>query len=126
MSEFLYERFLENPQIYLAARAFWHRQVNRAFHNQQLDTYLSERFGNGQLFYDGNPIINRINHHNNKAVRVIQESPIKFGEYYSSWNQEIKIYNNNSPNIQENVIVLTLTRDAFAKAMQEMRTWIMA
>ena len=59
MSDFLYEKFLEDRRVYHAARAFWFKQIKQLLPNTEpLAQYLAERFENGELFYDGNPIIN--------------------------------------------------------------------
>ena len=71
MSVFLYEWFLEDRRVYHAARAFWFKQVKQLFPEREpLGPYLSERFENGKLFYDGNPMINVINPRTAKAARV--------------------------------------------------------
>jgi hypothetical protein len=128
MSEFLYERFLEDRRVYHAARAFWFKQVKRLFPNKEpLEPYLAERFENGELFYDGNPIINVINLRTSKCARVIQESPAKFEKFYTSWEHETSLTIGSAGTtvpLQEKVIVLTLTRDALQKSKDELRGWL--
>lgn len=128
MSGFLYERFLEDRRVYLAARAFWFRHVRRIVSDREpLPPYLSERFGNGELFFDGNPIFNVINHRTSRAARIVQESPVRFDEFYSSWEQETElVLNQNSRPIvvSEKVIVLTLTSETLEKSTNELRTWL--
>lgn len=129
MSNFLYEHFLSDPRIYHAARAFWFKKIGQLFPNRSepLSPYLSDRFGNGALFYDGNPIINVINRQTGKAARVIQESPEEFGRFYSSWEQTISLQPEAaSPavEVQERVITLTLTHDSLEKALAELQEWL--
>lgn len=128
MSEFLYERFLEDRHVYRAARAFWFRQVKRLFpDNERLGSYLSERFENGELFYDGNPMINVINRRTHKVARVIQECPVTFKEFYTSWEQDISLQiepNDSEVSLREKVIVLTLTRDSLEKSKSELLSWL--
>lgn len=128
MSEFLYERFLEDRRVYHAARAFWFKQVKRLFPEREpLGRYLNERFEDGTLFYDGNPIINVINLQTRKAARVIQESPEHFEKFYASLEYETSLQlesNGQAVVIQERVIVLTLTRDSLEKTMGELRSWL--
>ncbi len=128
MSDFLYERFLEDHRVYHAARAFWFRQIKHAHANhEQFTSYLSERFSNGKLFYDGNPIFNAINPATGKAVRIIQESPSDFEKFYTSFLSEslhqIEINGRLQP-ILEKVIVLTLTTESLKKSTQEVCEWL--
>lgn len=89
MSDFLYEMFLEDRSVYHAARAFWFRQIKNIIPDQEmLTSYLSERFKNGTLFYDGNPIFNTVNRRTGKAIRIVQESPREFEKFYASFLSE--------------------------------------
>ena len=128
MSDYLYERFLDDRLVYVAARAFWFRQARGVLpHWQALPQYLTERFGDGELFFDGNPIFNAINTSTRKALRIVQESPTEFGDVYISFVVEKKLFwrdARRTESIQERVIVLTLTRESLAKAKQEMRAWL--
>lgn len=128
MSEFLYERFLEDRRVYHAARAFWFKQVKRLFPNRDpLEPYLSERFESGELFYDGNPIINVVNPRTGRGARVVQESPVKFERFYTSWENETSLpvgLGGTAVPLQEKVIVLALTRDALQKSKDELREWL--
>ncbi|HKB60939.1 MAG TPA: hypothetical protein VKC56_12955 [Gallionellaceae bacterium] len=128
MNGFLYEKFLEDRRVYLAARAFWFRQARRIFPDREiLPPYLSERFANGELFFDGNPIFNVINQRTNRAARIVQESPIHFDKFYSSWEQETELglnSNGRPVKIAEKVIVLTLTSETLEKSTNELRIWL--
>lgn len=128
MSDFLYVKFLEDQRVYHAARAFWFRQIKRNLPNQEIfASYLSERFENGKLFYDGNPIFNMINLRTGRAVRIIQESPHEFEKFYISFISEslhqIEI-NDQQQTIFEKVIVLTLTRESLERSKRELREWL--
>jgi len=128
MSDFLYEQFLEDRSVYHAARAFWFRQVKYILPDQYLfPSYLSERFSNGKLFYDGNPIFNMVNPRTGKAIRIVQESPRDFDVFYTSFISEslhqIEI-NGRLQSILEKVIVLTLTRESLEKSKSEVREWL--
>jgi hypothetical protein len=125
MSDFLYEKFLEDRRVYHVARAFWFRQVKQLLPNQESSApYLSERFENGKLFYDGNPMFNTINRRTSKAARIVQESPLEFETFYTSWEQEISLQldlNGREVSVHEKVIVLTLTRESLEKSKEELR-----
>jgi len=128
MSDFLYERFLEDRQVYHAARAFWFRQFKRLLVNSETPSpYLSERFENGKLFYDGNPIFNTINRRTGKAIRIVQESPLEFDKFYTSWVQETDMQfesDGRATKVHEKVIVLTLTQESLMKVKEELRSWL--
>jgi len=128
MNGFLYERFLEDRRVYLAARAFWFRHARRILPGRELlPPYLSERFGNGELFFDGNPMLNLINHRTNRAARIVQESPVYFDKFYSSWEQETELgldSNGHPISVNEKVIVLTLTSETLEKSTNELRAWL--
>ena len=86
MSDFLYEKFLEDHRVYHAARAFWFRQIKQILPNKNsLVMYLSERFENGKLFYGGNPIFSAINCRTGKAVWIVHESPREFEKFHTSF-----------------------------------------
>jgi len=128
VSDFLYEKFLEDRRVYHAARAFWFRQIRNIFPDQEFfPSYLSERFTNGKLFYDGNPIFNALNSRTGKAVRIVQESPREFERFYASFLSEslhqVEI-NGRLQSIQEKVIVLTLTKESLEKSKGELREWL--
>lgn len=128
MSDFLYEKFLENNRVYHAARAFWFRQIKNILPDEKLfPSYLSERFENGKLFYDGNPIFNIVNPRTGKSIRIVQESPSEFDKFYESFISEslhqIEINGELKP-ILEKVIVLTLTRESLEKSKNELLEWL--
>jgi hypothetical protein len=128
MSEYLYERFLEDRDIYFSARAFWIGQLRRVFGRGENFTYsyTSEKYVNGTFFLDGNPIASVVNWHTKRAVRIVQLSPQDFGEYYSDWNSPISLIKGSSMkhvNISEKVIALTLTKHTFNRARSEIEKW---
>lgn len=128
MSDFLYKEFLEDRRVYLAARAFWFKQVKNIIPDQELLlSYLSDRFSNGKLFYDGNPVFNTVNTKTGKAIRIVQESPREFDKFYTSFVSEslhqIEI-NGRLQSMLEKVIVLTLTRESLEKSKWELREWL--
>lgn len=128
MSDFLYEKFLEDRRVYHVARAFWFRQIKNTLPNKKLfPSYLSERFENGVLFYDGNPIFNMVNPKTGKAIRIVQESPREFEKFYASFLSKslhkIEINGRLKP-ISEKVIVLTLTRESLERVKGELREWL--
>ena len=130
MSEFLYEQFLEDPRVYHVARAFWYKQIKQVKQSspdsEPLGSYLTDRFENGKLFYDGNPMINVINFRTKKAARVVQESPANFEKFYSSWEQAIflQVESIGQVRVHEKVIVLTLTRNSLERSKSELREWL--
>jgi hypothetical protein len=128
MSDFLYERFLDDRRIYRAARAFWFRKMKQILPARDIFLpYVSDKFLNGELFYDGNPIFNAVNLLTGNAVRIIQESPREFGEFYESFENKsshlIKI-DGNHRRIFEKLIILTLTKESYSRAEKEISQWM--
>lgn len=85
------------------------------------EKYLADRFRDGTLFFDGNPIFNAWLKGSNKAFRIIQEDPEEFEEYYASFKKEITI---GGMHYEELVIVLTLSRTRREKALIEIKEWL--
>lgn len=116
---FLYEFFLDNPKSYHSNIAYWHKYLGVELKRNEIvyTKYLSDRFNNGKLFYDGNPIFNAIIPSEKKAFRIIQESPKEFELFYESFFEEKERF-------LELTIVLTLTREHREKAITEIIEWI--
>ena len=121
--DFLYKKFLENKQTYRWNKTYWKNEINKIFENDDfiLDKYVTDKFANGKLFYDGNPIYSAKLNKQEKSFRIIQENPDEFGDYYTSFINDI---DNNISDYQELVIVLTLTRENKQRALYELRSWI--
>ena len=129
MSAFLFENFLENPKEYDALRLFWVNELNSLVpRGEQYERYAAEEFQNGVPFRDGNPIFSAINWRANKAVRIVQESPQDFGEYYSTFENAIRLRRPNFPIgrilVKEKVIVLTLTDSTLRRCLIEVQRWL--
>jgi hypothetical protein len=79
--EILYKKFLTDNKVYLPNIAYWHRQIKKMLKDIGVDferkKYLSDRFHNNKLFFDGNPIFNAWIKESSKAFRIIQEDPGK-------------------------------------------------
>jgi hypothetical protein len=121
--DYLYKTFLENKQTYRWNKTYWKNEINKIFENDDfiLDNYVTDKFANGKLFYDGNPIYSAKLNKQEKSFRIIQENPDEFGDYYTSFINNI---DNNIGDYQELVIVLTLTRENKHRALQELLSWI--
>jgi hypothetical protein len=121
--DYLYKTFLENKQTYRWKKTYWRNEINKIFENDDfiLDNYVTDKFANGKLFYDGNPIYSAKLNKQEKSFRIIQENPDEFGDYYTSFINNI---DNNIGDYQELVIVLTLTRENKHRALQELLSWI--
>lgn len=126
MDKFLYKKFLTDKKTYRASRAFWYRKIKRLLPKQEnLIPYLNERFKNKKLFYDGNPIINLMNEKTRKGIRIIQESPEEFGDLYQEFHIDNKGENSSfKKDIDEKLIILTLTRDSISKAETTILEWL--
>lgn len=123
MIKYLYKDFLENKNRYRWNKTYWKNEINKLFQDDDfiLDDYVTDKFLNGRLFYDGNPIFSATLNKEEKSFRIIQENPIEFGDYYTSFINE---KDNNVGDYQELVIVLTLTKDNKKQALYELYNWI--
>lgn len=128
MSTFLYPGFLRDKQEYAALRDFWTHHLLAAMPSDQAcEAYANDRFANGELFYDGNPIASAVNWHKQRAVRIIQQSPAEFGENYMSWTSEIQLQRPGHPfpiSVTEKVIALTLTEKTLQRSLAEIQQWM--
>jgi hypothetical protein len=123
--DILYKNFLKENKIYRPNIAYWHRQIKGMLKDAHIDLerekYLTDRFHDGTLFFDGNPIFNARLKGSNKAFRIIQEDPDEFEDYYTSFKKEITI---GGSYYEELVIVLTLSRSRREKALTEIQEWL--
>lgn len=133
---FKYKKFLENKDVYRWNKTFWKKSISDfltrnlekkiIFENYSypedndiviIENFISDKFTNGKLFYDGNPIISGKISKINKGFRIIQENPNEFEIFYKSFENE-SIFE-----INELVIVLTLTNENHNKALYELEQW---
>jgi len=123
MIKFLYKDFLENKNMYRWNKTYWKKEINKLFQTDDfiLDSYVTDKFSNGRLFYDGNPIFSATLNKQEKSFRIIQENPNEFGDYYTSFINE---KDNNVGDYQELVIVLTLTKENKEQALYDLYNWI--
>lgn len=123
MIKFIYKDFLKNKNVYRWNKTYWKTEINKLFKNEDfvLDTYVTDKFPNGKLFYDGNPIFSATLKKEEKSFRIIQEDPNEFENYYTSFVNE---KDKNIGEYQELVIVLTLTKKNKEKALYELYNWI--
>lgn len=123
--KFLYKNFLENKNTYRWNKTFWKNEIQTLCIKNDIDfknfeTYVTDKYTNGKLFYDGNPIYSAKIMNKNKAFRIIQENPLEFENYFTSFINE----SNDLISCNELVIVLTLTHENKKKAFEEILNWI--
>lgn len=130
MKIFQYQNFLSDKDEYAALRTFWMSHLKEALpEDEPVEAYANDRYANGTLFYDGNPIGSAVNWRNRHAVRIIQESPAELGEHYLSWEGELSLDRTGQPapvTVTEKVIALTLTEQTLQRALAEIRQWLRA
>ncbi len=118
--KYLYENFLENKSTYRWNKFFWKQSIQNLFNNElNFETYVTDKFANGRLFYDGNPIVSGKYPKQKKAFRIIQENPKEFENFYTSFINE-----ESDTQYPELVIVLTLTQETKQRAMSELYEWV--
>lgn len=128
--KFLYKNFLKDEKTYHLNRAFWHKLFMPIFRGKDnYKSYITEKNNNENFFLDGNPIFNIMNYKTGMGLRIIQESPEEFEDYYTKFMKEsmheIEI-KNKITNIKEMVIVLTLTEENYKKAKRDVIEWFTA
>lgn len=122
MKNFLYKDFLTNKNTYRWLKTYWKKEIEKLLsQNYTLDLYVSDKFSNGKLFYDGNPIYSTQIHKKEKSFRIIQEDPFEFEDYYTKFINE---KSNNVGKYEELVIVLTLTKENKLQALADIKEWI--
>lgn len=128
MSTSLYPNFLSDKQEYAALRAFWMNYLKEAMPPEEpFEAYANDRYANGELFYDGNPIASAVNWSNRHAVRIVQESSTELGEYYTSWTSELQLHRPGQAapvTVAEKVIALTLTEQTLQRSLIDIRQWL--
>lgn len=119
----LYEDFLSNVKVYHICKGFWARLIKNVDKNLEGKPYLNDRFVNGKLFYDGNPIYNIYFESNKKMIRIIQLSKDELdnADYYTSWVENIQFSDFVA---DEKTISLVLTSKNADKAKEEIRRWL--
>lgn len=120
---YIYKDFLTNKNIYRWLKTYWKNEIEKLFENEVyiFDYYVSDKFDNGKLFYDGNPIYSRQVHQVKKSFRIIQEDPDEFDDYYTKFINE---KGRNVGEYDEMVIVLTLTKENKNQALKDIKEWI--
>ena len=134
---FKYKDFLENKDSYRLNKVFWKNSIcshlkkvfNKEFifeyskstiqnnNSIKIENFVTDKYNNGKLFYDGNPIISGKFNKINKAFRIIQEAPNEFDIFYS------KFENESIHEINELVIILTLTKENHKLALNDLEEW---
>lgn len=119
----LYRNFLIDKKTYHLTKAYWARVIKKLFGDLNGQTYFVDRFNNGKLFYDGNPIYSYYFRELNKGFRIIQEDPNEFDDeqYYTSWTEQFEGENGL---IDVKVIVLILSKETRLKAINEIKEWV--
>jgi len=128
MSTFLYENFLDDRQEYAALRTFWIRHLKEAMPPGEAgQSYANDKYADGELFFDGNPIASVVNWTTRRAVRIVQEAPAETGDFYTSWTSTMPLQppDQRAPvTVNEKVIALTLTEGTLKRALKEIRAWL--
>ena len=108
-THFLYKDFLNDKRVYNLNVAYWRRYFQTLLknHSNVVFDWMNTTFGNGQGFYDGNPIFTVLLKDEQKAIRIIQEAPETEGTEIGVWIDGIEFENIN---YRELVISLELSK----------------
>ena len=129
MNRIIYRDFLNDTRIYISARRFWHYLFADEIKKPNRKQYLGERFANGRLFYDGNPIFNLMNTETRNAIRIIQQDPYEYENHFTEWRGVCMVNYDNTANfneICELVISLTMSRENYKNATKTCKEWLNA
>ncbi len=125
MNTFIFKDFLDNKEVYKKNVAFWNNIINALLKPERydFDEYVATSDGNGNQFYDGNPIYNFKVDKLNKGVRIIQEEQEGSSIQLSAWIEETELA--NAETIDELVINLELTKETIFLAVDLISAWIL-
>ena len=126
MSTNLYSNFLNDPDEYSRAKAFW---------NQRWETLLDEvgqraswktpwfetTFANGAPFRDGNPIFSAVCTSRRLGVQVIQLDPQEDDLEFRAWTDT---FDEGGDSIRKLVVMCALTDHSAKQAINAIKQWI--
>lgn len=120
----LFKNFLRDKRIYQLNKNYWAKLIGKIVDENGLDglaNFRTEKFQNGKMLYDGNPIYNIYLPSINRAVRIIQEAPESEVLEFSHWVEKTEI---NDRMVNELAISLELTRAAKNLAEEILFIWM--
>jgi len=123
MAQFLYKDFLEDKRVYNLNVAYWRRYFRNLLKNRTnvVFNWMNTSFGNGQPFYDGNPIFTVLLKDEQKAVRIIQEEPEAESIEIGAWLGEIE---HEGIPCKELTISLELSKETKKIAQKLINNWV--
>ena len=123
MVQYLFMDFLRSKKVYTENANYWQTIVSELLAPTQIkaEAYLQTTFANGEPFLDGNPIFHFVVKKLSKAVRIIQEAAESDKLEISAWINNTEL---DETEINELVIVLQLSEESKAIALNLIKTWI--
>jgi len=120
----LYQRFLENEEVYNQNIDFWKTIIYTllSVENLTFQNYISTTKKDGSLYTDGNPIYNFKIDNSNRAVRIIQEEIETDKVEFSAWIDTLELTNGNI--VEELVISLELSNESVLLSIELINAWI--
>ncbi len=120
----LYQRFLENKEVYNQNIDFWKTIIYTllSVENLTFQNYISTTKKDGSLYTDGNPIYNFKIDNSNRAVRIIQEEIETDKIEFSAWIDTLELTNGNT--VEELVISLELSNESVLFSIELINAWI--
>lgn len=116
----LYCNFLNDKRVYNLNRGYWKKMLSDLGKDMSIPMY-NEHFSNGNLFYDGNPIISAHIPNLKKSIRIIQEAPETDEVEIGAWIENTEMQGENTPEL---VISLELSRESSKIAKKLMKGWL--
>lgn len=118
--------FLEDPDMYDIAQAFWASSVRfleRTVGHSEIwqIPWCSEYAGDGTKLRDGNPILSAVNHTSRRGIRIIQSPWEEDCLPFTWWTANVF---EEEHDVEELVICLVATSETTSKALDLLSHWI--
>jgi hypothetical protein len=127
MVQYLFPRFLSEPQEYEQAAQLWRTRWNDLMRETEEGhrwetPWLNTTFADGSPMYDGNPIFSAVCPSRRLGIRVIQLEPLADPVEFSFWTDVFA--QEDEDETKELVIACVLSDSTLDRAMELMRQWI--
>jgi hypothetical protein len=124
----IHPAFLDDPQSYARARAYWVDLWERIDPVQRRrdhweTPWLSDGFADGSPINDGNPIFSAVSRSNAKGIRIIQVPPEQ-DEVWDFWLDTFGGLSGDPGIIDELVIYCALSQRTAVDAFSLMNSWV--
>lgn len=126
--EFINEWYFQSKKAYLKSVDLWHRAISRVLKNvDSHEQWLENRYGNGDLITDGNPIYSIIDRDENKALKILQSPFDKTKPLMQCWTGVFDEGEDSSDEDFDNTNYLSIslvhTKETEQDALELVKMW---